>query len=90
MSLFDIATLEKQLQELENETIKEEFWQKSPSETGKILAQIKQLKGKVEQYNKINQEIFNISLATSSSLSILASSVKSVKLKIYSKSRKRN
>ena len=56
MSLFDIATLENQLQELENETVKEEFWQKSPNETGKILAQIKQLKGKVEQYNKINQE----------------------------------
>ena len=48
MSLFDIATIEKQLQELESETIKEEFWQKAPSETGKILAQIKQLKGKVE------------------------------------------
>ena len=47
MNLFDIATLEKQLEELESETVKEEFWQKAPSETGKILSQIKQLKNKV-------------------------------------------
>ena len=44
MSLFDIATLEKQLKELEEETVKEEFWLKVPNETGKVLAQIKQLK----------------------------------------------
>lgn len=60
MSLFDVIRLESQLKELECETLKEEFWQKSPSETGKILSQIKQLKGKVEQYNKINQEILNL------------------------------
>ena len=60
MSLFDIGTLEKQLKELESETIKEEFWQKAPSETGKILAQIKQIKSKVEQYRKIEQEIINL------------------------------
>ena len=60
MSLFDISTLEKQLRELESETIKEEFWQKAPNETGKILSQIKQLKNKVEQYRKIEQEILNL------------------------------
>ena len=60
MSLFDIQILEKQLQELESETIKEEFWQKSPNETGKTLAQIKQLKSKVEKYKKIEQEIYNL------------------------------
>lgn len=60
MSLFDIATLEKQLKELENETVKEEFWQKAPSETGKVLSQIKQIKSKVEQYRKIEQEIINL------------------------------
>ena len=60
MSLFDISTLEKQLTELESETIKEEFWQKAPNETGKILSQIKQLKNKVEQYRKIEQEILNL------------------------------
>lgn len=60
MTLFDIETLEKQLKELESETIKEEFWQKSPNETGKVLSQIKQLKNKVEQYRKIEQEILNL------------------------------
>ena len=60
MSLFDVATLEKKLKELENETVKEEFWQKAPSETGKVLAQIKQLKSKVEQYRKIESEIANL------------------------------
>ena len=38
MSLFDIVSLEEQLKELEKETVKEEFWQKLPSETGKILS----------------------------------------------------
>ena len=60
MSLFDIATLEKQLKELEDETVKEEFWLKAPTETGKVLAQIKQLKSKVEKYRKIESEILNL------------------------------
>ena len=60
MTLFDIAGLEKQLKELESETVKEEFWQKSPNETGKVLSQIKQLKSKVEQYKKIELEIENL------------------------------
>ena len=60
MSLFDIASLEKQLLRLEAETAKEEFWQKDPSETGKILVQIKQIKNKVEKYKNIEQEILNL------------------------------
>ena len=60
MSLFDIVELEKKLNEMENETVKEEFWQKAPTETGKVLVQIKQLKSKVEQYKKIEQEIINL------------------------------
>ena len=60
MSLFDIVTLENQLKDLESETVKEEFWQKQPTGTGKILAQIKQIKNKVEQYRKIEQEILNL------------------------------
>ena len=55
MSLFDIATLETKLKQLETETAKEEFWQKAPNETGKVLAQIKQLKNKVEQYRPVYQ-----------------------------------
>ena len=60
MSLFDITLLENQLKELEEETAKEEFWQKEAQETGKILARIKQLKNKVEQYEKIEQEVKNL------------------------------
>ena len=64
MTLFDIATLEKQLSELEQQTVKEEFWQKAPDETTKVLSEIKQLKNKVEKYNKIKQEILNLTELT--------------------------
>ena len=60
MSLFDIVSLEKKLKDLENETLKEEFWQKDPTETGKILVEIKKLQNKVEQYKKIESEILNL------------------------------
>ena len=60
MSLFDIEKLENRLQELEAETAKEEFWQKDSKETGKILAEIKQIKNKVVQYRKTEQETENL------------------------------
>ena len=60
MSLFDIKLLEKQLKELEAETVKEEFWKKDTKETSKVLSQIKQAKNKVEQYKKIKNEIVNL------------------------------
>lgn len=60
MSLFDITSLENQLEKLEEETAKEEFWQKDTQETGKILAKIKQLKKRVERYRQIEQEIINL------------------------------
>lgn len=60
MSLFDITLIERQLEKLEAETVKEEFWQKDAQETGKILARIKQLKNRVGQYKKIEQEITNL------------------------------
>ena len=60
MSLFDIEKLENRLQELEAETGKEEFWQKDSKETGKILAEIKQIKNKVVQYRKTEQETENL------------------------------
>ena len=47
MSLFDICNLEVKLEKLENETIKEGFWQQDSQETGKILTQIKQIKSKI-------------------------------------------
>lgn len=60
MNLFDITLLEKQLKQLEEETIKEEFWQRDSKETGKILAKIKQLKNKVDRYRKIKEEEINL------------------------------
>ena len=60
MSLFDIEKLENRLQELEAETVKEEFLQKDSKETGKILAEIKQIKNKVVQYRKTEQETENL------------------------------
>ncbi len=60
MSLFDITLLEEQLKKLEDETVKDGFWQKDAQETGKVLAKIKQLKHKVEQYKRIEKEGINL------------------------------
>ena len=57
---FDISKIEKELKDLEDETVKEEFWQKDSKETGKILAEIKQIKNKVVQYRKTEQETENL------------------------------
>ena len=56
MSLFDITLLEEQLKKLEDETVKDGFWQKDEQETGKVLEKIKQVKHKVEQYKRIEKE----------------------------------
>ena len=60
MSLFDIIASEKKLKELELKTTEEDFWQKDTKETSKVLSKIKQLKNKVEQYKKIENEIGNL------------------------------
>ena len=60
MSLFDIKLSEEKLKELEAKTTEENFWQKDSKETSKVLSQIKQLKSKVEQYKKIENEIINL------------------------------
>lgn len=60
MSLFDIASLETQLANLENETAKEGFWQKDSSETAKVLTNIKQVKNKIDKYKKVQNEIINL------------------------------
>ena len=59
MSPFDIDRLEKELKQLEEQTVQEGFWQQESNETGKVLAQIKQIKNKVTKYRKIEQEIIN-------------------------------
>lgn len=50
--LFDIADLEKKLQELENKTATPSFWEEN-QDSGKILKQINNLKSKTENYKKV-------------------------------------
>ena len=52
--LFDVAGLEQQLKELENQTTKPEFWNNSAN-SGKILKQINNIKSKTENYKKIKE-----------------------------------
>lgn len=59
MNLFDIAQLEEELKELENQTMQENFWNDSKT-SSKILAQIKALKNKTSEYRKIEDEITNL------------------------------
>ena len=50
--LFDIADLEKKLQELENKTATPSFWEDNQN-SGKVLKQINNLKSKTENYKKV-------------------------------------
>ena len=56
MNLFDIAKSEKELEELEKQTMQENFWNDS-KKSSKILAQIKVLKNRTSKYRKIEKEI---------------------------------
>ena len=57
MSPFDIANSKQELQQLEQKTTENDFWQKDQKETSKILAQIKQLKSKIEKYENTDSEV---------------------------------
>lgn len=59
MSLFDIPKIEIELNKLEAETLKSEFWIDS-NNSSIILKKIKILKNKKENYNKLNSEIHNL------------------------------
>ena len=54
--LFDVAGLEQQLKELENQTTNPEFWNDSAN-SGKILKQINNIKSKTENYKKIKEKL---------------------------------
>lgn len=54
--LFDVAGLEQQLKELENQTTKPEFWNDSAN-SGKILKQINNIKSKTENYKRIKENL---------------------------------
>ena len=63
MSHFDISKLENELKDLEAETLKEDFWQ-DIKHSNKILAKIKSIKNKVNEYRKIENEIQNLNELT--------------------------
>ena len=60
MNLFDIENVKIQLYKLEEQTQKEEFWNKNPKETSEVLSQIKQLKSKVNKYENSENELSNL------------------------------
>lgn len=59
MNLFDVANLENQLEELEKQTMQENFWNDSKN-SSKVLAKIKSIKNKVNEYKKLENEIINL------------------------------
>ena len=58
MSLFDIVNKRKELKELEDNTLEQDFWNDS-KESGKVLAKIKSLKDIVSQFSKIESDVNN-------------------------------
>ena len=56
MNLFEVERLKERLEQLEKETLKEEFWS---SDNSKILQEIKILKDNINSYNKIYNELKN-------------------------------
>ena len=59
MSHFDIRNLEIKLKELENQTMKTNFWQ-DVQNSNKVLIDIKKIKNKVINYSKIEKELTNL------------------------------
>lgn len=56
MNLFEVEKLKSRLENLEKETLKEDFWS---NDNSKILQEIKILKDNINSYNKICNEIQN-------------------------------
>lgn len=59
MNLFDIDNLEIKLKDLENTTLKEDFWQ-NVQESNKILSEIKIIKNKITKYTNLKDELYNL------------------------------
>lgn len=56
---FDIDSLEKELKELENETIKDGFWN-DQKKSNIVISKIKNIKNKCETYRKLEDEANNL------------------------------
>ena len=59
MNLFDIDKLKKELSDLEEQTLEQDFWNDSKN-SSIVLQKIKTLKNKIEKYTKIKNEIDNL------------------------------
>lgn len=59
MNLFDITKLKIELANLEEETLKEGFWNDSKN-SGIVLQKSKTIKNKIDKYTKISNEINNL------------------------------
>ena len=59
MNLFDIAKIEVELKNLENQTIEPNFWNNSKN-SSKVLAKMKAIKGKYIEYRRLENEIANL------------------------------
>ena len=59
MSLFDIEKKEENLKDLETKTLEENFWSDSKNSSN-VLAKIKSLKSKINEYRKIETEAINL------------------------------
>ena len=59
MNLFDIVKLKKELEELEKQTLEENFWNDSKN-SSKILAQIKVIKNKTNEHKRLENEMINL------------------------------
>ena len=57
--LFDISTLEKDVEELHSKTLEEGFWN-NQEESSKVLAKLKSCQGKLNNYTKIKSELDNL------------------------------
>ena len=56
---FDLPKIENELKKLEEETVKDGFWNNQKN-SGKVLQQIKSLKGKLNKYNNIKSNVDNL------------------------------
>ncbi len=59
VNLFDVENSEKELKELESQTLEEDFW-KDSKKSSKVLTQIKRLKSKCTEFKEIKSEIENL------------------------------
>ena len=59
MILFDLPCIEKEIEELKEKTLAEDFWSDS-KKSGEILTKMKRLEGKKEKYSKLLKELQNL------------------------------